>query len=381
MLATFTTTAQAAKKSSNEVRYTVLHNYFHNNNAALPATPLIASQKEFDEQFGMGAYMGKGGQPTPVNFKKQAVVAIVLPETNLATEIDSISLKETGKNELTLAYTVHKGMEYGYTTQPIYLMAVDKKYRNYSVKVDSKEVKDVNEEKTSYEFVSYNDKRNNVYLNIDYPTKGNEKVLKAVRNWISTQLGNMANSFSLTDFNKRKDIAKLTDANLGNFMQTYVNIINDSINALNKANGKYGSPMKCSLNATISRVYEDDKIVSFEANSYCFTGGAHGTGACLGATFDKATGKQLNLVKDSPALRKLITERLHRNWDMQGLQFNQEPVPMPQAAPYVVSNGMVKFIYQPYEIGAYALGLPECEFYPYELEDYLTPEGKALIKH
>lgn len=82
MLASFSTTASAAKKNSGSVTYTVLNNYYHNNNAPLPSSPLITTQKEFDEQFGTAAYMGKGGLPTKVNFKRQAVLAIVLPLTN-----------------------------------------------------------------------------------------------------------------------------------------------------------------------------------------------------------------------------------------------------------------------------------------------------------
>lgn len=70
------------------VPLTELRNYFHNNTASLPSSPLITTKKEFDAQFDMAAFMGKDGQPTPVNFKKQAVIAVVLPETDVETEID-----------------------------------------------------------------------------------------------------------------------------------------------------------------------------------------------------------------------------------------------------------------------------------------------------
>lgn len=380
MLATFTPSASAANKASNTVYYTVLHNYFHNNNAPIPSSPLITTKQAFDEQFGMAAHMGNDGIPTPVNFKKQAVIAIVLPETNFATDIDSISIRETGKNELTLTYNIHEGMEYGFTSQPIFLMAINKKYRGYNVKVNAKTIKDVNVVKGTYQFISYNDKRNNIYLNIDYPTNGSSQIVKAVRTWIAGQMGYMANQFSLANRETRKNIDKSVDDNADLFIQKYVSNIADSMNVLNNGNKKYGSPMRCSLNANVSRVYEDSKIVSFESDGYSFEGGAHGISFCYGATFDKATGKQLDLVNDSLSLRKMITERLHQTNDMQGLHFTQEPVPMPKAKPYVVSGGKIKFVYQPYEIGAYALGKPECEFYPYELENYLTAEGKALIQ-
>lgn len=37
--------------------------------------------------------------------------------------------------------------------------------------------------------------------------------------------------------------------------------------------------------------------------------------------------------------------------------FGEDPVPMPQAAPYVVAGGKIRFVYQPSEIGAYAIGM------------------------
>lgn len=375
MFATLTTTASAATKGSNIVNYTVLNNYFHNSDASLPASPLITTQKEFDKQFGAAAYMGKGGIPTKVNFKRQVVLAVVLPETNKATKIDSVSVKVTGANEITLAYTLHEGAERGYTTQPMYLMAIDKKYRKYNVKVVPSVVKDVKVAIEKYDFVNYNDVRHDLHLNIDYPTYDGV-CADSVREFINNRMAKIASSFTYKGKSAIFPYRGKTDSR--SFVQYYADLLTDSMDVIDNEVRKFNDAIHSGLNANVTRVYENDKVVSYEVNGYMFMGGAHGLSFCYGATFDKSTGKQLQLVKGSPKMFQLVTERLRRDWNMQGLHFDKEPVPMPQVNPYISADGKIKFIYQPYEIGAGALGMPTCSFYPYELEDYLTADGKKL---
>lgn len=375
MLASFSTTASAAKKNSGSVAYTVLNNYYHNNNAPLPSSPLITTQKEFDEQFGTAAYMGKGGQPTKVNFKRQAVLAIVLPLTNKTTVIDSVSVKVTGANQLTLAYTVHEGGERGYTTQPMQLMAIDKKYGKYQVKVVPTVVKDVFVNTEKYDFVSYIDNRHSIRLNVDYPTE-NGVLGDSLRQFINNRLANVASLYTYQSKSKIFPYKGKNDSK--SFVQYYADLVADSMDVIDKEVRKFNDAVHCGLDASVKRVYEDEKIVGYEADGYMYMCGAHGESFCYGATFDKATGKQVKIVNESPKLLQLVTERLRRDWNMQDLHFEKEPVPMPQVSPYISADGKIKFIYQPYEIGAGALGMPTCSFYPYELEDYLTTEGKKL---
>lgn len=370
------TTAQAA--DNNVVSYTVLHNYFHNNDAPMPSSPLITTQKDFDEQFGMAAYMGKGGQPTPVNFKKQAVLAIVLPVTNKLTDIDSVSVKQSGKNELTLAYTVHEGAEMGYSIQPVFLMSINKRYKNFKVNVVPTVRHEVSTSSSTYESYSYTDSRHSIYMNVDYPVKGNDALVKAIHSYLADRLGKVASCYNLSD--ERPQVIHYNAKDAKDLVSHYAMVIADSMDKMDKAAGTYGNPNHCSLTAKITRTFENGRFVSYEANGYMYMGGAHGLGFCDGVTFDKATGKQVTLVKSSPDLLKLVDKRLHRDLELDStFHFNVEPLPMPQATPYVVDNGKIKFVYQHYEIGAYALGMPECEFYPYEIENYLTEEGKALM--
>ena len=74
-------------EASNEVAFEVAKNYFFKNDQEIPASPKITTSEEFGKLFGMATTMGKDGKPTEIDFTKQFVLAIVLPVTNLATEI------------------------------------------------------------------------------------------------------------------------------------------------------------------------------------------------------------------------------------------------------------------------------------------------------
>ena len=55
-----------------------------------------------------------------------------------------------------------------------------------------------------------------------------------------------------------------------------------------------------------------------------------------------------------------------------------EAFPLPSTNPWI-ENDSVHFIYGPYEIAAFAAGMPECAF-PYSvMEKFLTNEGKAFF--
>lgn len=367
--------AFAAGSKDGKVGYTELHNYFHNNDAPIPASPLITTQKEFDAQFGMAAFMGKDGQPTPVNFRRQAVLAIVLPVTDEQTTIDSVSVTATGEDTLTLAYSVHRGYRMGYSTQPIRLIAVDKKYRKYAVRVARAEHHDVSVSESGYQVVTVSDRRHNLDITADFPSGGG-KGAKAVRDWMAARLQAMGKYFSLGPNPAGIAFSPAGNADGKDFVQGFAIELADSMEAVDRASGIYGSDRRCSLTATLTRVWETPRYVSYEATGYAYMGGAHGLGFCDGVTIDKATGRRLTLVTGAPGLQKLLTERLHKNVEVP--HFESEPVPMPQADPYVVAGGKIKFVYQPYEIGPYAIGMPDCELYPYELEDWLTTDGKAV---
>ncbi len=107
-------------KASNEVPFEVANSYFFKNDQDIPASPKITTAEEFENLFGMATTMGEDGKPTSIDFTKQFVLALVLPVTNLATEITPDRLEEKG-DTLFYFYSAKQGDAQSYSTQPILL--------------------------------------------------------------------------------------------------------------------------------------------------------------------------------------------------------------------------------------------------------------------
>ena len=117
---------------SDGVPYKVAEHYFLRNDVDGRTVPVkISSQKDFDRHFGMAAVMG--GQPTAIDFDRQFVIDIVLPETNHSTTIHPETLTDQGE-ALQLEYGVSVAPEENtWTSVPVSLLIVDKKFERASV--------------------------------------------------------------------------------------------------------------------------------------------------------------------------------------------------------------------------------------------------------
>lgn len=114
------------------VPYKVAEHYFVRNDVDTRKVPVqIKTQGEFDSYFGMATVMG--GQPTSIDFSKQFVIDIVLSETNRTTTIHPGPLTDQGE-ALQLEYGVSVAPEENtWTSIPLSLLIVDKKYERASV--------------------------------------------------------------------------------------------------------------------------------------------------------------------------------------------------------------------------------------------------------
>lgn len=127
---------------SGEVAFEIAKNYFFKKDCTLPANPKITTEDNFSKLFGMATTMGKDGKPTPIDFSKQFVLAIVLPVTDFSTEINPVKVEEKG-DSLLYSYEVKTGEKQSYSIQPVSIIILDKKYEN-------KEVVLVNNQETTY---------------------------------------------------------------------------------------------------------------------------------------------------------------------------------------------------------------------------------------
>ena len=123
----------AACSTTNDVPFTEAHNYFVRNDAPCPIPMKITTQDTFERIFGMAAFMGKDGLPTSIDFERQFVIAIVLPETNHSTEIQ---VKRVTNEAEGLAVTTRVEVseaENTWTQVPMQLLIVDRAFERDSV--------------------------------------------------------------------------------------------------------------------------------------------------------------------------------------------------------------------------------------------------------
>lgn len=118
--------------AAEEVAFEVAKNYFFNNGQEIPASPKITTADEFSKLFGLATTMGEDGKPTEIDFTKQFVLAIVLPVTDVATEISPVKVESKG-DSLLYTYDVKTGEKQSFTIQPVSIIILDKKYENNEV--------------------------------------------------------------------------------------------------------------------------------------------------------------------------------------------------------------------------------------------------------
>ena len=131
------------KPSETQVPFVAAHNYFLRNDVTEPVPAKIGSQCEFEQYFGMAAFMGKNGQPTPIDFETQFAIAVVMPETNHSTELHAESLTDDGK-KLIFSYHVDVApKENTWIQVPMLLIFVDRQYERDKVELHSDFMTDI----------------------------------------------------------------------------------------------------------------------------------------------------------------------------------------------------------------------------------------------
>ena len=105
------------------VPYTEARNYFVRNDVS-QVPEVITTEADFMKYFGMATTMGLDGKPTEIDWDKQFVIAAVLPETSVQTEIKPVKLKSEG-DHLVFTYMVREGETMSYTSRPSLIVIVE----------------------------------------------------------------------------------------------------------------------------------------------------------------------------------------------------------------------------------------------------------------
>ncbi len=127
MLGMQCSTVSKLEKEAYQVRYLPLNNYFVRND--IEATKLqkliITNETAFRSFFGEAAVMGRNGHPTPVNFKTEYVLAVILPETDRSTDVTVLDVLQNG-NSVIFNYHVERGEKNSYRLVPFAAVSLPK---------------------------------------------------------------------------------------------------------------------------------------------------------------------------------------------------------------------------------------------------------------
>lgn len=267
-----------------------------------------------------------------------------------------------------------------------------------SVSIDSTAVaSEVVPLKTDSIGIELSDTMAEVRVSVDWPVEGNDSLLHGIRQYILKQLGIK----KCTDIKAElKKIAKV------NYKELKIQWQEDR---------EYRGDDMTMTYSSYQRIFIDEESDTYVTYSYCtegFTGGAHGYATAAGITFSKATGKQIgyesvfnekkgefsikhqNLFRStkSDGLYKLIKKGVkdyfsdfedHRMTDAELADVLQNVpdvnhIPVPQFPPTFSKKGLV-FLYQQYEIGPYAVGMPNFCIPYKKVLPYLTDEAAELV--
>lgn len=225
--------------------------------------------------------------------------------------------------------------------------------------------------------IALGNSQDSVNVSIDVPTYADSKVNAAIMEQLSEQLGgtyegDYADCDSFVRFCAQKYMKELADlrAEFEDFDP--------------------GMPFERSL--TVKKSYETDLLVTYDVQTYEFSGGAHGGASSYGITFRKSDGRQMGqntLLTPNPEAfewNEMLKSGLMEYFEaknesdleacLQGVETYN--IPMPACGVSFGPDGM-NFVYQQYEIACYAAGMPSFTI-PYDkLKPCLNVTGRRLL--
>lgn len=123
-------TSNVVHAQTSNVPFTVAKNYFVVNNYPEKELHLlkIVDEQQFDHIFGKAPLAGKNGKPTPIDFSKNFVMALIDKVSNITEDLTVKSLTKEGTN-LLLQYEIKQRKEASSASFRFYsLIVVDKQY-------------------------------------------------------------------------------------------------------------------------------------------------------------------------------------------------------------------------------------------------------------
>ena len=239
---------------------------------------------------------------------------------------------------------------------------------------------------------------------VDYPQKSDSTVLAdSLRAWIADKVAThyapvFGDSDAVITYTGDLRDADTLIQTVGKIGVTYMK------DELKEADGE-GFETQYNNDFSVEYLCQTARYITFETKYEIFTGGAHGLWIYSGHTFRKSDGAEmgwrlLDMTKKQQiidlfreGIREYLSEgadgeqltdsALYANlmlWDDPDTPENELEygLPLPGTPPWLTDEGLA-FIYQQYEITAYALGLP-CATIPIDkIAPLLSEEGRELL--
>ena len=230
-------------------------------------------------------------------------------------------------------------------------------------------------------------------MKIDFP-QGDGKLDEGIRNFLNSALGDFAGC----DNPDKPKAEYKGDKNNGKAMLDFYGKqrskdMKEEYKSLLELNEGAEPPASFSFDGNIRLKEKAAKYVTYSIDSYVYLGGAHGSSVSREVNIIRETGKVLTESVDTtktkelqPILRKGVIDYFKdcgedvsddKLNDM--LFINDNTIPIPACTPALTNQGL-KFIYQQYEIGPYALGMVNFTV-PYDkIKKFMTGEAAKLIE-
>ena len=262
------------------------------------------------------------------------------------------------------------------------ILSCGQKPKSSSYDDDEEDEEEVREELKlkTYKF-SETDGMAHVDISVEYPVKGETKLVDAIRTHIANHVELESDEVELSD---GQGVIDYYGKNLMNEMRSL-------------ASDYEGDDYVTEVyhNWTFTKLCETDEFVTFMGETELYEGGVHGIEYQAGVTFfqnGQVFDYSMLRNTDSEAFQKLMRDGLCIYFKSDGEAISEEQlaeelinvedvynIPMPSAEPYITEDG-VKFIYQPYEISYYGAGKPEFSIKLEKMKPYLTRKAQELLE-
>ena len=230
-------------------------------------------------------------------------------------------------------------------------------------------------------------------MTIDFP-KGEGKLEEGIRDFLLTALSDM-NGCDSPDKPKAeyKGDKKDGKAMVSFFGKQQSERLKKEYNSILEYREGEDTPAPLSFEGSIRLEDNATKYVTYDIASYVYLGGAHGSSMSRKVNIIKETGRVLETSVDTtktkelqPLLRRGVIDYFKEcgeeisDDNLNDMLFvDNGIIPLPACTPALTGQGL-KFIYQQYEIGPYALGMVSFTVSYDKIKKFMTEEAAKLIE-